>query len=383
MFVSVDSARGGTDEDGGAIDPSRVRRRRRASQAEHESGTAWEGLRIVSIANPAKPVQLAAVKTDCGSHTHTLVPDEAHNRLIAYVLSYPLGAPDADLQPRVAPQDLDRRDPADRPGPGQGDRHRGRLAEHRLPRRQRVPGAQDRRRRLHQRVADLGHLRSGQAEGDRPHPEPEQQHPPLRGFSWDGNTLSSATSSAAPRRRRAASADDTDRLGGHLVLRRHRPGEAGGEGLLQGPAAGRLRAVHRAPVQRRAAAQRQGHPRRELVPRPARRSSTSPTRRSPKQIAYYIPQDPTSSPDDDPDAEHVVGLLVQRPRLREQPRRPRARRLQRQATPTSARRSRWTTSTRRSRSRCRRRRPPRGRARRSGCRRAPRSARAARASPCA
>ena len=59
----------------------------------------WEGIRIVDISNPATPTQIAAVKTDCGSHTHTLVPDRDHRdpetgepspRVLVYVLSYPL-----------------------------------------------------------------------------------------------------------------------------------------------------------------------------------------------------------------------------------------------------------------------------------------------------
>jgi hypothetical protein len=72
VFVSVDGAR--------------------ASDAcNAATGTAWEGIRIVSIANPANPTQIATVRTDCGSHTHTLVPDLANNRILIYVLSYPLG----------------------------------------------------------------------------------------------------------------------------------------------------------------------------------------------------------------------------------------------------------------------------------------------------
>jgi hypothetical protein len=61
------------------------------SSACSGSGTAWEGIRVVSIADPANPTQVAAVRTDCGSHTHTLVPDLANNRILLYVLSYPLG----------------------------------------------------------------------------------------------------------------------------------------------------------------------------------------------------------------------------------------------------------------------------------------------------
>jgi hypothetical protein len=52
-----------------------------------------EGLRILNIKNPAKPRQVGFVETDCGSHTHTLVPHMGH--LYAYIQSYPLGAPTA------------------------------------------------------------------------------------------------------------------------------------------------------------------------------------------------------------------------------------------------------------------------------------------------
>ncbi|MDQ3877519.1 MAG: hypothetical protein M3290_04110, partial [Actinomycetota bacterium] len=34
-----------------------------------------EGIRIVDISNPAQPRQVKFVETDCGSHTHTVVPD--------------------------------------------------------------------------------------------------------------------------------------------------------------------------------------------------------------------------------------------------------------------------------------------------------------------
>ena len=50
----------------------------------------WEGIRVISIADPAKPKLLAAVRTDCGSHTNTIYPDTGRNRLIVYALSYPL-----------------------------------------------------------------------------------------------------------------------------------------------------------------------------------------------------------------------------------------------------------------------------------------------------
>jgi len=52
----------------------------------------WEGIRIFDITEPANPVYLHAVRTDCGSHTHTLIPDPPNNRLLLYVSSYPIGS---------------------------------------------------------------------------------------------------------------------------------------------------------------------------------------------------------------------------------------------------------------------------------------------------
>ena len=70
-----------------------------ATAQRADTGTTWEGLRIVSIADPSNPRQLAAVKTDCGSHTHTLLPDEANNRFLVYVHSYPLTAQGPNCNP--------------------------------------------------------------------------------------------------------------------------------------------------------------------------------------------------------------------------------------------------------------------------------------------
>jgi hypothetical protein len=50
----------------------------------------WEGVRIMSIADRQSPQILAALATDCGSHTNTIYPDPANDRLLVYVLSYPL-----------------------------------------------------------------------------------------------------------------------------------------------------------------------------------------------------------------------------------------------------------------------------------------------------
>src|SRR5919106_1615131 len=53
---------------------------------------AWEGVRIFDISDPTAPVHLASVATDCGSHTHTLVP-RGRGSLFIYVSSYALTAP--------------------------------------------------------------------------------------------------------------------------------------------------------------------------------------------------------------------------------------------------------------------------------------------------
>jgi LVIVD repeat len=47
----------------------------------------WEGVRVFDISNPKQPKFIKSVATDCGSHTHTLVPDDKRN-LYIYVSSY-------------------------------------------------------------------------------------------------------------------------------------------------------------------------------------------------------------------------------------------------------------------------------------------------------
>jgi LVIVD repeat len=88
VFVSVDSPRSAPECGAGSASPQQV-----------QTGAAWEGIRVVSIANPATPVQLAAVDTPCGSHTHTLMPDEANGRVLIYVQSYPLSPQAPDCNP--------------------------------------------------------------------------------------------------------------------------------------------------------------------------------------------------------------------------------------------------------------------------------------------
>lgn len=55
-----------------------------------EQSGSWEGIRVISIADPANPRLLGSVATDCGSHTNTMYADTKNDRLLVYALSYPL-----------------------------------------------------------------------------------------------------------------------------------------------------------------------------------------------------------------------------------------------------------------------------------------------------
>ena len=61
LFFSVDQPRNGSACGAGTIASS--------------NAAAWEGIRIFDISNPADPQYVGNVKTRCGSHTHTLVPN--------------------------------------------------------------------------------------------------------------------------------------------------------------------------------------------------------------------------------------------------------------------------------------------------------------------
>jgi hypothetical protein len=75
LFLSVDSPRTKPECDG---------------TATTGGAPGFEGIRIFDVRDPANPVYAGAVATDCGSHTHTLVPDG--DRVLLYVSSYPASA---------------------------------------------------------------------------------------------------------------------------------------------------------------------------------------------------------------------------------------------------------------------------------------------------
>ena len=80
LFQSVDSPQ--TREDCDSVNTSLV---------DNARQPGFEGLRIFDVTNPAAPRFIDGVRTACGSHTHTLVPDPARGRVVIYVSSYPLG----------------------------------------------------------------------------------------------------------------------------------------------------------------------------------------------------------------------------------------------------------------------------------------------------
>jgi hypothetical protein len=74
LFVSVDRPTT-TDDCSGTDTPG--------------STNGFEGIRIFDVSDPSNPFFVTAVPTDCGSHTHTLLPDLDNGRVLLYISSYP------------------------------------------------------------------------------------------------------------------------------------------------------------------------------------------------------------------------------------------------------------------------------------------------------
>ncbi|MEU7691928.1 LVIVD repeat-containing protein [Microbispora hainanensis] len=89
LFGSVDSSRN---------DDSCASTSQSASVKE-----SWEGIRIFDVRDKSNPKYIKSVETNCGSHTHTLVPDKSGKNVYIYVSSYSPSASFPDCQP---PHDL-------------------------------------------------------------------------------------------------------------------------------------------------------------------------------------------------------------------------------------------------------------------------------------
>jgi LVIVD repeat len=61
--------------------------------------SSWEGIKVFDISDKKAPKYVAAVETDCGSHTHTLVPGKNKKDVYLYVSSYSPNATFPDCQP--------------------------------------------------------------------------------------------------------------------------------------------------------------------------------------------------------------------------------------------------------------------------------------------
>lgn len=61
--------------------------------------SSWEGIRIFDISDKTNPRYIKSIETDCGSHTHTLVPDRRRKAVYIYVSSYLPSASFPDCQP--------------------------------------------------------------------------------------------------------------------------------------------------------------------------------------------------------------------------------------------------------------------------------------------
>jgi hypothetical protein len=82
-----------------------VRRQRVGAVVEPRVRAAddWEGLRVFDVSNPRRPKYLTAVRTDCGSHTHTVLPQR--DRLLIYVQSYDIGSREYNCDSTKTPHD--------------------------------------------------------------------------------------------------------------------------------------------------------------------------------------------------------------------------------------------------------------------------------------
>ncbi|MFG1703555.1 LVIVD repeat-containing protein [Nonomuraea sp. M3C6] len=74
LFGSVDSSRN-NDSCSSTTQPASVKE-------------SWEGIRIFDVSDKANPTYIKSVETNCGSHTHTLVPDRWGKNVYIYISSY-------------------------------------------------------------------------------------------------------------------------------------------------------------------------------------------------------------------------------------------------------------------------------------------------------
>lgn len=81
LFVSVDTPQTSPGPPPGGKD---------CASSDTVEAFGFEGIRIWDVTDPVNPRFVKFVRTDCGSHTHTTIPDYDNQRALIYVSSYPL-----------------------------------------------------------------------------------------------------------------------------------------------------------------------------------------------------------------------------------------------------------------------------------------------------
>ncbi|MDF5751383.1 hypothetical protein [Spongiactinospora sp. TRM90649] len=72
----------------GSVDSSRNNDSCSSTAQSASIPESWEGVRIFDVRDKANPRYIKSIETDCGSHTHTLVPDKRGKAVYIYVSSY-------------------------------------------------------------------------------------------------------------------------------------------------------------------------------------------------------------------------------------------------------------------------------------------------------
>ncbi|MBF8193211.1 hypothetical protein ITP53_47590 [Nonomuraea sp. K274] len=87
----------------GSVDSSRNNDSCSSSSQSAANKDSWEGMRIFDVSDKANPRYVKSVETNCGSHTHTLVPDAQGQNVYIYISSY---GPSSSFPDCQTPHDL-------------------------------------------------------------------------------------------------------------------------------------------------------------------------------------------------------------------------------------------------------------------------------------
>ena len=96
LLQSIDRAV--TAPDCTAVDTPTVQETEGGDHLVTRNRFGYEGLRMFDVTDPRNPEFVRFIRTECGSHTHTLVPSPGGSRMYAYIASYPLGG---QITPKV------------------------------------------------------------------------------------------------------------------------------------------------------------------------------------------------------------------------------------------------------------------------------------------